>query len=387
MTLPASYSTEYAGPARASRVAVAPRIYRYAERLVPADRRAIPPSPQAVLMAAGELAWGIAYADRLLVVDHVGTHEYPAGRGQWIAALDPDGVRLGNRIWAPGADAPAELGPMGIFDDGCVQTVASWRDGVWITVAQRRATFAPNQVMVRVRGNGPRYHDATAPRWALDWPGEGTAAVADDGTVVLAGIDRSLHVLEHPRDPTEREPIVRAQFELPHEPYAISAIDGGFVVLSAIEAAPPDPAIRLGRLHGRGLHRFAASWRTEVRAFDRDLQTTWSAELGFAALQPAIDGGSGRVVIAGRGLAGLEQGIVRWSLATAHEALATAFVDGSLAVGVGAHLVIVDPDGRTAQTVAVPEGHTVVTPPAIGPDGSLAFGTDAHTYVVPGLDA
>ncbi|MBL8943097.1 MAG: hypothetical protein JNK45_08130, partial [Myxococcales bacterium] len=73
MTLPPSYSTEFAGASRASRVAVAPRTYRYAERLVPADRHVLPASPRAVLMASGELAWGIVDADRLLVVDAAGT--------------------------------------------------------------------------------------------------------------------------------------------------------------------------------------------------------------------------------------------------------------------------------------------------------------------------
>ncbi len=386
MTLPGSYLTEYADHRRASRVDVMPRRYRYAERLVPADRAPLLHAPEAVLVAPDTLCWALVSPERTLVIDAGGTREVLPGAGRWISALAPGVVRIGNRLWRAGATEPQELHPFGTFDQGCTETVSRWYDDVWTTVVQRREAFMPSDTLVRVRGNGARKHDPSAPRWTFDWRGEGTAAIADDGTVLLAGTDRSLHVLQHPSDPDAREPIVRAQLELPHEPFAVSAVDDGFVVLSAIETAPAGPEERLGRLHGRGAHAFPALWRTEVRRVDLDLATTWCVELDFAALQPAIDGGDGRVVVVGRGIASIHGGSIAWAHATEHEVLASAFVDGTIAAGIASRLVILDGAGRTAQTVVMPHDHRIVTVPAIGPDGAIAIGTSVHTYIVPAFD-
>ncbi|HET6583852.1 MAG TPA: hypothetical protein VFG69_10395 [Nannocystaceae bacterium] len=384
MTLPASYSTEYADHRRASRVAAMPGRYAYAERLVAPDRYPLPPAPHAVLVGAHGACWALCYPDRMLVVDATGTRELAAPYGQWIGALEDDGsVRLGNRLWSERDGSRLFLRPLGRFSEPGIQLVARWHDELWTTVVQSTGAFKPREIAVHVRSNGARIDDETAPRWAFAQPVDGTAAIADDGTVLVATADRHLHVLTRPRDLRAREPEIVARVELPHEPYAVSAVENGFVVLSAIESAPPDPAASIGRRFGRGERRFAASWRTEVRVLDGRGTTQSICDVGFAVLQPAVEVDRDRFVLAGRGLACVAGGKLAWTKPGNVDVYATAFGDGTLAVGLGSRIAVLDREGAALQTMDVPDRARVVTPLAIGPDGSLAFGTTGSTHVVP----
>ncbi len=60
---------------------------------------------------------------------------------------------------------------------------------------------------------------------------------------------------------------------------------------------------------------------------------------------------------------------------------ATAFADGTLAVCRGPGLQIVARDGSIVQQLATGDGAAIVTPPAIGPDGSIWVCTTTHLCV------
>jgi hypothetical protein len=379
--LPPSYVTEYADHRRASRVDVMPRPLTHLERLVPADLHKIPPSPEFVLVADGP-RWAVCNLDGVLVIDATGTRVLRPRSGHWIAALEDGEVRYGNRLYR-GDERLRRLGPLGLFDETCLQVCARWQGGIWTAIVQTREPFAADELRVQVAGNGPRENDPSAPSWATSFPGEGTAAIADDGTVVVALLDRTVHLLAHPRDPEREEPDVCWTLELPHEPYAISATAAGFVVVSAIESTAASTSTRLGRLHGRGARAFTADWRTEIRCLTATGATAWVVELDMPVLQPAIEGGDQRVIVAGHGLACIGAGRVAWMTPTVDDVYATAYADGTIAAGVGSRIVILGRDGAPMQTLQLPEHARVVTPPAIGPGGTLAIGTSEHVYVAP----
>ncbi len=380
MSLPGSLAQIFGSGRRSSRVAVAPGRYDHAEPLVPPDLVPLPPAPDAVLMAGTPARWGLQLAAGLVVVDLHGTHAFE-GNGRWLGALEPGGgTRLGNRVWPGDGSERTLLRPIGRFVEAAVQLAASWRDELWITVLQRIAAFAPPQLVVEVRANGSRLDDEAAPRWCFVWPRPGTAAIADDGTVAVATEDHALHILAAPADPACRDPEVVAQLELPYEPYGLSATDDGFLVCSAVDG-DVSPAVAQRRRLGLRPHGVPGSWRTEVRSLDRRGDTRWAVVLDMTVWQPPIDGGVDRVLLAGRGLACIEAGALRWTRALGTELYATAFDDGSAAVGVGAHFGVVDRAGTMVQGFAIPE--VAVTPPAIGCDGALALGTAGRTYLVP----
>jgi hypothetical protein len=328
----------------------------------------------------------LSYADRCLVVDATGTRTLWAGAGRWIAAIDPDGLRLGNRVWpSPTLDC-VELRPLDVFDVPGTQIAARRHDDLWLTAIVCRPTFASADINVRVRGNGARADDETLPRWRYVQDGEGTAAISDDDCIAIVTLDRRLRVLRHPAAAGERGPEIIADLVFEHEAYSLSAIDSGFVIVSAIESEPPPSQAQIGRLYARGARPFAASWHSEVRSIDAAGATQWSARVGFPVLQPPIDMGGGRVAVAGRGLACIEAGRVVWTKPANVDVYATAFANGTLAVGIGSRLAIIDIDGTWRSSIELPDGMLIVTPPAIGADRSLAFGTTVHTFVVPAID-
>jgi hypothetical protein len=87
------------------------------------------------------------------------------------------------------------------------------------------------------------------------------------------------------------------------------------------------------------------------------------------------------VYLAGNGLAAVEHGRIAWSATGTRRTVATAFADGSLAVGVGRDLRLVAPDGTIRQTLRVAEGETITAPPAIASDGAIWIATARGLYV------
>jgi hypothetical protein len=61
---------------------------------------------------------------------------------------------------------------------------------------------------------------------------------------------------------------------------------------------------------------------------------------------------------------------------------ATAFADGVLAVADRSKVRIVTPDGTVRQELLVAKDEIILTPPAIGPDGTLYLATQQAIYIV-----
>lgn len=107
----------------------------------------------------------------------------------------------------------------------------------------------------------------------------------------------------------------------------------------------------------------------------------WTATAPFVAAGPPIDGGAGRLYLAGGGLAALEAGRVLWASASATPVRAVAFSDGSLAMTVGAELRLVSREGALRATLRAPDGATFSGRPGIGPDGAVWVASASALYV------
>ncbi len=379
MTLPPCSSEPLAGAGRASQVAVLPARYQHVEPLVPPDLAPLPVGPDAVVIGAGP-RWGLCFGDALTLVDATGTLTLRA-QGVASAALhDGDGVRLGNRLRAHPRDEPEILRPLGAFGLHAEQRLGALEDDLWICAVQLSTWQRGLTTAVIVRPNRSRSDDEQAPRWSFER--HGRASVARSGRrILMAGDDGHAFVLADPSDPRSRTPQIIASLELPHTPYAAAALGEGFVLCSAIDRVVPSGAAVQGRLAGLGARAFEATWHTEVRALDADGGLRWCVVVELAVLQPPVSCGVDRVALLGQGIVCVEAGRVRWQRAPTQQAYGTAFADGTLALGLGPHLGLVDADGAMLQRFDLPE--SVVTPPAIGPDGAMCLATAGRTWIVP----
>ncbi len=389
-----SSSESWGGPGRASQFDATPGRYTHGEPLVAPDLAPLPSMPQAVLIGGMGMPqavliggmgmrWALMFSDRMVVIDAAGTRTITGGH--WLAALEDDGaIRYGNRRWPADGSEPQRLKPLGPFAEGGRQLAGQWRDNLWTGAMQLEPSHGRLRVLVWVRSNLERYDDEGAPRWSFERPGYGSVAIAGE-RVIVSGEDGWVHVLGPPSDPTLRDPHVFAELSLTGTPYSVSAIDDGFIVLSAIEATPASPAAARARREGVGPRVFADRWQTEVVALDLQGAQRWRTVVDVSVVQPAIALARDRIALAGRGLACVEGGHVRWSRVFADEVYASAFGDGTLAVGFGSTIAIVDGNGELTGRVELPE--RVVTVPAIGPGGGLCCGTTGRTYVIPVADA
>jgi hypothetical protein len=121
---------------------------------------------------------------------------------------------------------------------------------------------------------------------------------------------------------------------------------------------------------------------TSTRArFVTETGVVWNADVPFVAHQPPIDGGDGWIYLAGDGLAAIDRGSLAWSMPSVVPTRATAFGDGTLAVCKGPGLQILSRDGSLIQQLMTSDGAAIVTPPAIGSDGSIWVATATHLHV------
>ena len=72
---------------------------------------------------------------------------------------------------------------------------------------------------------------------------------------------------------------------------------------------------------------------------------------------------------------------MRWQPSTAR-AFATAVGDGSVLLAIGPELRVVSRDGVILQALRVPEGDTIVAPPAVAGDGVTWVATQKGLYVL-----
>lgn len=382
MTLPRSYSTDYADHRRASRVGVPRGKLGAVVPLVPVGRTQPPPDPGTCLVGPEVSVCMLGYEDRVVVLGPEGMTTRYTEDGRRIPAFDTDGVRVGNQVWTRDGSC-GELQPLGVFDGPGRQLVARRRRGWWATVLVSREPLAARLLKVRVRASDSTSED-DAPCWAYTVEGDGTAAIADDDTIAVAGTDRVFRTLRAPASEASDTLAVVGERELVDEPYQVSALHEGFVLVCADDSAVPAEA-RVGRLHGRGARRFPAAWTSEICALDGRAQVRWTARVGFPVLQPAVELDGERVLVVGRGVACLEAGRLLWSRSADEDVHATAFCDGTVALGFGSRVAILDRDGTVLDLIGLPDGASVVCPPAIASDGSLVIATTLRPFKVPVL--
>ncbi|MFO0614553.1 MAG: hypothetical protein U0414_18350 [Polyangiaceae bacterium] len=116
--------------------------------------------------------------------------------------------------------------------------------------------------------------------------------------------------------------------------------------------------------------------------YSADGSERWSATVPWEVRQPPVDGGQGRVLVAGDGLTALEEGVELWSIPPMEQTIrATAFSDGAVAITKGSALQILSREGNVVSTLATPDGESLITPPAIASDGSIWAASRDHLYV------
>lgn len=171
--------------------------------------------------------------------------------------------------------------------------------------------------------------------------------------------------------------------------YDLSAIEGGYVVLSAAEPAfDPEDADLLNPVgpwarHAARVRGEAAStqWSTRVSGLDPAFGASWCAEVDFAVRQPPIDGGGGTVYLAGAAVAAVSNGEVRWQRPLM--GWATAFGDGALVVAGERNVTVLGADGVVQQQWELDA--PIAGPPAIDEAGSVHVVTPRSVISLEGV--
>lgn len=354
-----SYVTQFAGGTNGARVDAKPRSY-------------------GSLVAVADMSAGAA--PRLVVVDPAGEHA-AVERDRVVDILYKGGVVRRSAIADEGVvrslpfatDQGVILAPVDVRWDGSsatqeaqrivyaraideegAQLAVSLQGGRWIVASQERAT--------RHREEGVHVSSASLTDKRAFWmgalPGRAVAAIAADGRVVLGTAEGHLVVYAADGDPRTNEGVVAVDVALERPASFVSAIAPGVVALAV-----------------------TAAGATRATGLDDAGKVVWTADVPFAARQPAIDGGEGRTYVVGDGLAALRGGAVLWSARADAPMSATAFGDGTLAVCVGAALRIVDAEGHVRSELQTPDRDPILTPPAIGPDGAVWIATRKSVLV------
>jgi outer membrane protein assembly factor BamB len=391
--VPASV-TEYANPAKSSRVDVTPcafaSIAPFAD--VPNLARFIytDPSGAFVLVHLGEGIGGRGTR----VFDRSGAPVKFVGDGgpmTWESVLAlPDGFIVGiDRYAYRGSEASVTVaGGVGPSGRG---VATRYIDGRYTTTAQVQVAqagesrYAENEI--GVDSEVPPRDRGYPASWGATLPGLGSAAIAPDGRVVVAMRDGRIQVFAADGvQPEGSNARILVDTHVAGEPYKLSVVDGGFAILALPAPFPGDPETEddvLYRLHATEVtHKLPVRWSTEVRMYDDAGREQWRATVPFEGLQPPIAGNGGRLYVAGNGLAAVEDGKVVWSMKSETLTRATAFADGTLAVAVGPALRIVDSGGHIKQEFRTADGEDITTPPAIAGDGAVYVGTAKRVYVL-----
>jgi len=147
--------------------------------------------------------------------------------------------------------------------------------------------------------------------------------------------------------------------------YAISGVDGGIAVLRG------NTIVSINQ---------SGTWRTRVELLTIEGKERWRADVDWPVRQPVIDGGGGRVYVAGDRLAALDHGDTVWEV-LGGRVRATAFSDGAVAFTQGSTLQIRTRDGQEVAKLETPDRAELVTPPAIASDGSIWVASESEIYV------
>ena len=365
---------------RSSRVAAVPAHVRFTERLVGAPGEPLPGSPDAVVVDPTGRRIAASYSDRTILLEPFGARIFFHDRHHPSPQLLEERLRIGDEVIRWDGQPDEQLRPASVFDETGFEVASDLRGDVWTFAGQLFRSFGANALHVHVRTQGQRDATAEAPRWRLVQDGLGTAAIAADGRVAVSMQDGRFTVLG-PSAPPSRIPTRHAEVQLDYEPYAVSAIGGGFVVLCAEDS--PMPGIPGGDFAAR-IYRCTEAlqlrWNTRILAFDADGNPSWQCRVPFSVRQPAIEWDDA-VALVGESVARVENGHVAWTRPAGGPAFATA-TGGGLVVASSRYVDIVGTDGVVGHRFAFNPDIQATTPPAISCQGWIAQGTSDGIYVL-----
>ena len=390
---PPTYAAPWADATRSSRARVAMRAVTRLDRL----SDVLPPAAG----AASPTDFAIVSGGHVLLLHRAGSSFFDASTGVRTSSstasgdsahgafatragafvtyteLQPNGTPTGRRLIDPLVAWPARIWAERVTDEGAwlvVQRPLSGND----------ATRRPRSIAVVLNRWAP---DGTAQVVAGDRveDASGVGAVFDDGEIVVATTDKRL-IVYWPHDSPEHRMTLerRTDARLAFAPYDVAVVGDRIALLEAVGVAL-DPEGATGPYSmmeelTTSLERRRLDWTTAVHVLDKSGHALEHGAVRFAVLQPPIDGDHGRIYVAGLGFAALEHGKVVFAHASTLVCRATAFLDGDVAVTVGRELRFVGRDGAIKQSLRVPEGETITTPPAIAGDGAVFVVTEKALY-------
>ncbi len=363
--VPSSYVTSYASPLKSSRVGAVRRAYASLDRIAfgwpggttPEARRLKP----RFLFAASDGAH--------LVVDWGSSFDFRDGSGKYLGggekterfdltAGDDAYYIYGNEALYSGAATTTVKANSGFSPEGAM--LAFKFDATRRLIMTQLSPVAPHgggNWAVQLYGDRfakPDRSFAELVMWG-GFDGKGMAAIGPDWRTVVAMEDGTLRVLSDVGD-ADKHPAALLQVKLPY-------------VVSTLSLAPP-----------LILATSSSAAGTTVHALDPSGAEKWRVVVPFGVQQPPVDG-TGRVVVIGSGIASIDDGKIVWSQVAPAGMLGTAFADGTLALGVGSELRIVDREGTILQALKTAAGETITTPPCILADGTVWVATEKALYV------
>jgi hypothetical protein len=369
---------QFASPSKASRVDVRPRAYKSIKTLGPPLVGGFVPAfvPEFVLVSPSGRRVVVKRLGGALWLEETGWREIPLGEGPVVAAATEEGLANGGMIHRWGEPKESQV-RLAWWPYECPVELARWTDGgSLLGVYENDHSHASAHLEVAstpIAEGRPKEHPLD---WDVRVPGEGTAAIAAGGRVVLALREGQVKVFA--REGLRGKPQVLAEVQLKAPTYLVSIVHDQAVVLEAVitEARTYLPEIPLHSLALEG------HWTTRATVVSLAPLGSHGApfEIPFEVLQPPIEG-TDRFYLAGRGLAAVSPRGVEWQWPSSQIIFATAFADGTLAVSAGSELRIIAPNGTLRQTLKLSGPGPITTPPAIAPDGSLYVATAEHLYV------
>jgi len=270
---------------------------------------------------------------------------------------------------------------------------AIWSDaGGLVIVWQRKqgGEVGPSEPAMIVTALQDRFDPQLGRKFVQIWEdlhlkGEGCGAIGPDGRAVVAMVDGRFVVYAAELSPRQQPggPIA-LETKIPYFAYDVSVIEPGYALLSSArtEEILPSPHAREVRERLYRLRHARGSWPTRLHRHDAGGREVWSLDVSLSVRQPPIDGGGGRIYLAGgNGVIAIDDGKIAWQHLGSHLMMATAFEDGSLAVSNGPNLEILGRDGQVVQSFATARKEPITTPPAPASDGSIWLATAEALYV------
>jgi hypothetical protein len=280
-----------------------------------------------------------------------------------------DGDRLDP--WLPG---PSILRKPDVEEDG---VNAVWTDGEhWVQISEVLSSenSRPGLNIIRFTRAG-----TTSLGWIEATPVAACITALGVGAILTGGSDLMAYAPSSLASPTSKEsPIFRKALldSSLGTPYTVSALNGGFGVVRA------DSSTNSPTLYSLVVDpwQIKTRWSSVVLMVDGEGRQMWQAHIPWGIRQPPIDGGEGRVIVAGDGIACIVDGEEKWRT-DGGLVRATAFGDGAIAITIGPSLKILDSEGKPVCSLETPNQEILETPPAIASDGSIWVASATHLYV------